>query len=428
MYRQPLPSRVRVLIIGGGIHGVGVLHDLSSRGWKDVHLVEKTQIGTATSSRSTKLIHGGLRYLRNIGDFPLVAEALRERKTLMALAPDLVQPLELYLPLPISGGMPAPILRTGLWLYDFLAGQAKIQSYRTVSPAEALAKAPILNIDATRRIFSYWDAQTDDLALVRRVAASAVRLGGGISEQAQVLRIIPSSDGWQVEIDAGGQRQVVSARYVLNAAGPWANILLNRSGLRPAYEGVNSEGIHLVFPDVGLKVGMFLQDPKDHRIFFVVPWLGKTLVGTTEDLYDGDPDQLRVRREPVEYLLERSRHYLKVGWQAADIEAQFTGLRWLAANRSRDLSSTSRADLVSEQPSGRGVLYTIYGGKLTSYRSLAKTIADRILKHFGEATPSRTHLADAWLKPSEAAGLMSDIPGMSRFLPGGIVYNPSEGF
>ena len=427
MYQAPIPARVRLLILGGGIHGVGVLHDMVSRGWKDVHLLEKGLLGNATSARSTKLIHGGLRYLRNLRDFPLVAEALRERKVLMMLAPDLVKPLELFLPLPKQGGVPAPILRAGLMMYDLLAGRAKLQPYSVVTPEDALRRVPILDVAATRKIFSFWDAQTDDLGLVRRVAASAVRHGAGVTEGCRATAIAPTEDGWNVDVVTGGERQTVSALYVMNATGPWANQLLESSQMKPVYHGVNSEGTHLLFPDAGMTAGMFLQDPLDHRIFFVLPWQGHTLVGTTETLYGGDPDVLRVRSESVEYLLKCCRQYLAVNWTERDIKAQFTGLRWLAADENRELSRTSRAYVIGEHKSGRGSLMTLYGGKLTTYRNLAKTIGDRICQHYGEAVRSRTHLPELWLSPEEALDLVAkEARPIDRFLPGGIAYTPPE--
>src|SRR5690606_3789765 len=250
MHPKELPTRVRVLVIGGGIHGVGVLHDLASRGWTDVHLIEKDRLAAGTSSRSTKLIHGGLRYLQNIRDFGLVAEALRERHRLLTLAPDLVKPVEMLFPILKGEGMPRFMVKIGLSLYDALAGRYGIQGHRILPAEEVAQKAAILDVSLTKATYSFWDAQTDDAALVRRIGASAVHLGAGISEQHQVIGITPDQDGWQVKVRTpAGRVQTVSALYIVNAAGPWANQLLESSQIKPTHRALNNKGVHLLLPD-----------------------------------------------------------------------------------------------------------------------------------------------------------------------------------
>lgn len=420
MHQDPLPTRVRLLVLGGGIHGVGVLHDLATRGWHDIHLVEKSSLGAGTSSRSTKLIHGGLRYLRHIRDFWLVAESLKERQVLTRVAGDLVKPLELLLPAIKGQGMPPWMLRAGLFLYDILARKARIKPHQKVSFSAAREKIPFLRVDEMKQIFSFWDCQTDDLRLVRRVAASARALGAKITEGCRAVSIKQTDDGWLVDLEtADGKRHQVSTLYILNALGPWANTILEKSSIRPVYRGINNEGVHLLFDDIGLQAGVFAQSPEDGRIFFVLPWKKMTLVGTTESIYGGDPDKLVIREEAVNYLLERANRYLDVGWKNSDIRAVFSGLRWLALDEKRDLSSTSRGYEIGEHSSARGLLLTIYGGKLTTYRRLSETIGDRITSHFGEFRPSRTADAAMWVKPGENENI-----GIERFLPGGLAFNP----
>lgn len=426
MFADPLPARVRVLVLGGGIHGVGILHDLASRGWRDIHLVEKSRCGSGTSSRSTKLIHGGLRYLRNIRDFWLVSESLRERKVLLRLAGDIVKPLELLLPALKRAGMPRFMLRTGLGLYDLLAGKAGIAKHRHLSIAEARAKVPTLDMDIITSVFSFWDAQTDDLALVRRVAASARKLGAGISEGWTARSFQRTEDGWLVHlVSAAGEVRLVSALYVVNALGPWANSFLEQNGLTPVYTGFNNEGIHLLFPDMGHKAGTLLQSPEDDRIFFVLPWFGKTLVGTTESVFAGDPDKLHIQEESVRYLLGRANRFFKGAFREQDIQATFSGLRWLACDDKRDISRTSRGYEIGEHANQRGLMLTLYGGKLTTYRKLSETIGNRILSHFGEQRPSRTHEAEMWAKAEDVPNEPTfAIPG--RFQTGGIAFNPRD--
>jgi glycerol-3-phosphate dehydrogenase len=405
-YDDEIPARVRVLVLGGGIHGTGLLHDMASRGWRDIHLVEKRTLGFGTSSRSTKLIHGGLRYLKRLSDFGLVSEALRERRLLMNLAPDLVRPVELLFPILKHGGMPRFMVKTGLTLYDRLAGKYRLEPHRTVPAAEVADKAPILNQDLVGPVYSFWDGQTDDLGLVARVAASARQLGAGITEGCAATRLTPIDDGWSVEVQkADGTRRTISALYVVNAVGPWANSLMEASGIAPTHRAMNNKGAHLLFDDIGLKAGLFLQSAGDGRIFFLLPWQGHTLLGTTEDLYDGDPDAVGVSEADIVYLLENCNKFLKTPLQQKDIVKVFAGLRWLAVEAGHGISDTSRHYVIGERASKRGLLLTLYGGKLTTYRNLSQTIGDRITRHFGEFRASRTTEADAWVAAAQTPAL-----------------------
>jgi glycerol-3-phosphate dehydrogenase len=403
MKNDQLPHRVRVLIIGGGIHGVGVLHDLASRGWKDVHLVEKDTLGAGTSSKSTKLIHGGLRYLKRIRDFGLVTEALHERRKLMQIAPDLVQPVEMLFPVLKKGGMPGFVVKMGLWLYDILAGRAKLHRHRRLSASEVTSKAPILDMSLVQKVYSFWDGQTDDLGLVYRIAASAQKLGAGISEGCRAVKMKATEDGWSVDvIDSAGQRHTISALYVVNGAGPWAHQILDESGISPSFTAINNKGAHLLVDDLGLKAALFLQSTKgDGRIFFVLPWEGYTLVGTTETIYEGNPDAMRVDDAEVKYLLENVNQFLTRKVQYSEIKRVFAGLRWLAVEAGHNISETTRAYSLGEKTSGRGLLITLYGGKLTTYRNLSKVIGDRITKHFGDYKPSRTEDPSMWVSGHE---------------------------
>lgn len=402
-YADDMPTRVRVLILGGGIHGVGILHDMASREWRDIHLIEKSRLGAGTSSKSTKLIHGGLRYLRRLSDFGLVAEALKERQMLMRLAPDLVKPVELLFPILKHGGMPRIMIKAGLSLYDRLAGRYKLEPHRKLTHAEVTTKAPLLNQETVGAVYSFWDAQTDDLGLVDRVAASAHKLGAGITEGAEAVRIAQTDDGWDVDVRlSNGEMHTVSALYVINALGPWANMLLERSQIPPVHSGVNNKGVHLLFPDLGLKAGLFLQSSKgDGRIFFMLPWEGHTLLGTTEDLYPGDPDKVTVDEADVAYLLQNCNSFLAKPLLRSDVTRTFVGLRWLAVEAGHTLSETTRAYSIGERAGKRGLLMTLYGGKLTTYRNLSRIIGDRITKHFGEFQGSRTDLPECWASVAE---------------------------
>jgi glycerol-3-phosphate dehydrogenase len=398
-----LPTRVRVLVLGGGIHGVGVVHDLASRGWRDVLLVEKDTVGHGTSSRSTKLIHGGLRYLRRISQFGMVAESLKERKLLIDLAGDLVKPIEFYYPILKKGGSPAIAIKTGLFLYDFLAGRQRLHRHSKVDLQTVAAHAPNLDLSKVSKVYSYFDGQTDDLALVQRVASSAVNLGAQIFEHTKVVKITPCDDGWNVDLKlANGQIKTISTLYIVNGLGPWAHSILEESGLKPTHAAVNNKGVHLILRNsMGLDRGLFLESPDDGRIFFMIPWLEHVLLGTTEEKFDRNPDLLDVSEQDVNYLLERCNRYLHQPIVKNDIISHFAGLRWLAVDQDRSLTKTSRESVVGEIVSNRGLLLTIYGGKLTSYRSLCEKIGNRITEHFGEFRPSKTAEAVSWVTTSD---------------------------
>jgi glycerol-3-phosphate dehydrogenase len=416
MYQAKLPDRVRVLVLGGGIHGVGVLHDMASRGWQDIHLVEKSTLAAGTSSRSTKLIHGGLRYLKNIKDFGMVMEALKERKLLMELAPDLNKPVELLFPILKEGGLPKIAIKAGLTMYDRLAGKYGLEPHRYIEPEEVEEICPVIDSSKFSAMYSFFDGQTDDYALVHRVAHSSVKLGAKISENSKVVGITDTGDGWDVQVEnEDGEIKTISALYIVNCLGPWANMILEKSKIPPTHFAINNKGIHLILNDIGIKTGMFLESPKDQRIFFVLPWKGYTLVGTTEELFSGDPDALKVESSEVDYLLERMNFYLKTPIKRSQILKVFSGLRWLISSPGGNLTSTSRSHEIGEIESRRGMMLTIYGGKLTTYRSLSKKIGDRITSHFGEFKASTTHEHDSWVGVDEAVALKADV--LSRFEP-----------
>lgn len=411
MYRNRLPEQTQVLVLGGGIHGVGILHDLASRGWKDIHLIEKARLGNGTSSKSTKLIHGGLRYLQHIRDFPLVSEALHERALLLELAGDLVKPLEIIFPLVQADLLNRMKIKAGLSLYDLLAGRSKIARHKTVSSAYVRERVPIFATDKLYKAFSFWDGQTDDLALVQRVAASAAALGAGISEGCKALRVQACEDGWLVDVASDqGELHTIKATYVLNLLGPWSNILLEQSGLTPHYLGLANKGIHLVLPDRGLQAGLIMQTLIDDRIFFMLPWMGHTLLGTTESLYAGDFDNITVEHEEVRYLLNAANHYLARPFKEQEIRSCFAGLRWLPATPGENPSTISREHVIGEHTGGKGLLFTLYGGKLTTYRSLAKIIGNRITRHAGAFVASTTHLKSQWI---DAAKVQASPPSIT---------------
>lgn len=395
-----IESRYRVIILGGGIHGVGVAHDLATRGWRDVLVVEKSIIGAGTSSRSTKLIHGGLRYLQHPRDFPLVAEGLEERALLTKLAPDIVKPLSFIFPVLAKGGMPRLMVKAGLWLYDALSLGRSLGRHQWLNLDDAYKEAPILKKSVFKGFYRFYDGQTDDLELTRRVARSAEMLGVTIKEHAQALSVSHGETGWKVTLKIGDELVVTQAKYVVNALGPWAHEFLNASSIKPKVEGFNNQGTHVIVRDLGLKSGLFLQSPEDRRIFFILPWKGYTLIGTTEDDFQGRPDDCKPEDHQIDYLLDHCNRFLSVTLTRNDVIQTFSGMRWLARDPKSGISDTSRSHLITEHIEGSDVMYTIYGGKLTAYRALSKDVAEKIIKSFGETSVSKTHLPEMWAAPT----------------------------
>jgi glycerol-3-phosphate dehydrogenase len=371
-----------VAVIGGGITGAGIALDAVSRGLS-VALIEKRDFASGASSRSTKLIHGGLRYLRNF-EFRLVRESLRERATLSRIAPHLAEPLAFVIPL-YDATKPSPLgrnslkLRLGLWLYDRLAGRENIAPHRRLSKEETLELAPMLSPDGLTGALLYYDAVTDDARLVIEVVKTAARAGSVIANYAEAVGFM-KEDGHirsirVVDRLAGGELHI-RARVFINASGVWsdevARFLNGRqtSILRP------SKGIHIVVPARRLRnqAAVLIPSIGEQRFLFVVPWHGQTMIGTTDADYRGDLDDPPVEQAEIDRVLRSA----SLAFPAADLSAEdvvgaFAGLRPLVATGGKSTAELSRKDEIIEDPSG---LISIIGGKLTTYRLMAERATD----------------------------------------------------
>jgi glycerol-3-phosphate dehydrogenase len=292
--------------------------------------------------------------------------------------------------------MPRFFVKVGLTLYDALSMGRSLGRHSWLTADQAFREAPILDKSVFKGFYRFFDGQTDDLELTRRVAQSAQMLGASVVEYTEALSIAHDEHGWSIQLRQGGKTTVVTTRFLVNALGPWAHELLDASGIPPKVMGINNQGTHIMVRDLGLQSGLFLQSPEDSRIFFVLPWKGFTLIGTTEDNYDGPADQCRPEEHQIQYLLERCNRFLSVKLSRDDVIQSFSGMRWLAKDPKSGLSDTSRSHLITKHDFGSDVMYTIYGGKLTAYRALAEEVADMIVKAFGERTKSRTRLKDCW--------------------------------
>ena len=392
--RQP-PTANRVAIVGGGINGAGIAWELVRRGY-DVTLFDKGTCGAQTSSATTKMIHGGLRYLEHL-HFALVRESLRERAWLLEHAPALVKPLEILLPVYEDSPRSRSVIRTGLMMYDRLAGGENIASHQSLDMQKMLERAPLAP-QGLRGGFSYWDAQVDDFALVRTVIASAIRDGATVRERTRVDALRRDGDGWIVRTGHGDESRFDVA---VNAAGPWMNELLRANGIDAPYVLSLVRGSHLVLKHAVGDTGLLLQSTTDRRVFFVLPWKGTTLVGTTEVVQEGSPDLAHATAEEVRYLIDRFNRYFRDPISASDVQSAFAGVRPLVGRATNPSAIDRDARVVRN-----GNIINVFGGKMTTFMALARKVALRVDNAFGRTRDAKPAVFDrtAALHPERSEG------------------------
>ena len=369
-----------LLIIGGGITGVAVARDAALRGFRTA-LVEKNDFGSGTSSRSSRLIHGGIRYLEYY-QFKLVFEACGERCTMRTVAPRLVRPLPFLYPL-YRGQKPAPwTLRAGLVLYDALGLFRNVQRHRWLRPPEVKRREPLVAGRGLLGAARFYDAQVDDARLTLMTAKAAHFHGAVLANHARVAGLMSAGGrvvGAQVVDEINGQEIEVRARVIVNAAGVWVDGVrqLSKHPSRPMTRP--TKGIHLVIPRARLasQHAVVFDSPRDGRHVFLIPWDDFALIGTTDTDYDGDLDNPAANQEDVEYLLEAVQHAFP-GAQIKhdDIISTFAGLRPLIFSTGGTYTLSREHEIV-ESPPG---LITVAGGKLTTHRLMGKQLTDRVEK------------------------------------------------
>ncbi len=382
-----------LLVIGGGIIGAGILWDASLRGLSCA-LVEQADFASGTSSKTTKLIHGGIRYLEQL-EFGLVRQAIRERQNLLRSAPQLVKPLPFLIPVIGNSPRPWPIVALGVTLYDWLAGKASLQRCRLLDKFKAREAEPLLGSTEVKRAALYHDAQMDDTRLVLETLQSAANGGAVVANYCSVNRFLFKGDriaGAEVQDRLKGAAIPVRAAVVVNATGPWADQIrrLASAGIRPIVR--MSKGIHLVYPDIGLRQALVLSSPADRRIFFLIPWRKLTLIGTTDTDYQGDPGQAAASPEEIDYLLAQTNRLLpNLNLVKGKAISTFAGIRPLIAQEKKDPWAVSRSHRLQEDPNG---LISVVGGKFTTFRAIAEEVVGRVARRFPGSR----------LKPCETAG------------------------
>jgi glycerol-3-phosphate dehydrogenase len=404
-------ERFDVVVIGGGITGAGVALDAATRGYS-VALVEKSDFASGTSSRSSKLIHGGLRYLQQF-DLGLVREALLERQLLVKLAPHLVRPLKIVVPA-FDGARPDRLVGLGLNMYDVMAAQRlrgrrssrregghaneepdwSPARHRLISGQEVVELLPALGPRVPTGGYLFYDCQTDDARLVLTVLGEAERFGAICSNRLEVTDLIHENGtaaGVKTRDAETGGELAIRADNVVNATGVWADRIspeeLHAEAEAPSIRPSRGTHVTVSKADLPLVAGAIVP-AGEGRTIFALPWLGRSLIGTTDNDYDGDINHVRPSREDIGYLLEATNEFFGTGLRDGDVTGAYAGVRPLiSTGDSRKSVDISRKAELYETSSG---LITITGGKLTTYRRMAKLAVDRLVERDGRQARCRT--------------------------------------
>jgi glycerol-3-phosphate dehydrogenase len=392
-------------IVGGGINGAGIARDAAGRGFR-VLLVEQSDLASGTSSASTKLIHGGLRYLEH-GWFRLVREALTEREIMLRMAPHLIRPMRFVLPAE-PGLRPAWQLRLGLFVYDHLGGRKTLPGTRSLDLAADPHGATLKG--RYRTGFEYSDCVADDSRLVVLNALDAAARGALIRTRTRCLRA-DRGEEWKIVLEARGRREVASARVLINATGPWLGQFTQSVLQQPAPADLRlDKGSHIVVRRLFGHDRGYIFQTADGRVVFVLPYERDfTLVGTTDGGFSGDPGAVKPSQEEINYLCAVVNDHLRAVIAPADVIWAFAGVRSLHDDGAGKPQDAMRDYvLVLDQPDAEAALLTVYGGKITTYRRLAEAALDRLAPVLG-ARP-------AWTKTSRLPGGDFPVDGVARLV------------
>jgi glycerol-3-phosphate dehydrogenase len=367
-----------LVIIGGGINGCGIARDAAGRGLS-VCLLEQNDLASGTSSASTKLIHGGLRYLEHY-EFRLVREALMEREVLWGIAPHIVRPLRFVLPHQ-KGLRPAWLLRLGLFLYDHLGGRKRLPPTKVLDLTRDPAGMP-LERGSYGKAFEYSDCWVDDARLVVLNAQDAARHGATIRTHAKVTRAERRGDSWIMDVEDPRSRksEQIEAGVLINAAGPWvADVLTQTCGQQTKANVRLVQGSHIIVPRLFKHERCYIFQNKDNRIIFAIPYEGEfTLIGTTDRDYTGDPAQVRASGEEIAYLCAAANEYFIAKLTPQDVVWTYSGVRPLYDDGTPAAQAATR-DYALDLNEGAGApLLSVFGGKITTYRQLALHALDKL--------------------------------------------------
>ena len=401
---------VDVLVIGGGITGAGIARDAALRGFRTA-LVDKSDFGAGTSSHSSRLIHGGIRYLEH-GAFRLVFEASHERRVLLRIAPHLVRPLAFLFPVYRGGRLPAWKLRAGMWLYDLLSSFRNVHWHRWFGAKKVRRVEPGLRDRGLIGAALYYDAQADDARLVIATLRSALRAGAIAANYVETTALLKPDGrvrGAVVRDVLTGETATIRANVVVSATGPWSDTMRRLDDPQAAPILRLTKGAHVTVPRrrVGNEHAVTLVSQLDGRVMFVLPWGDLAYIGTTDTDADSSPDALRITAADVTYLLRSANAaFPDAHLTSHDVVSAWVGLRPLLRADHANPSQVSREHQVFESPQG---LISIAGGKLTTYRVMARDVVDRVAKRLyeldGRAIPGRPPTDRLPLPGGEAAEL-----------------------
>ena len=374
---------VDLFVIGGGINGAGIARDAAGRGLKVV-LCEKGDLAEGTSSRSGKLIHGGLRYLEYY-EFRLVREALIEREVLLRLAPHIVWPLRFVLP-HSPQDRPAWLVRLGLFLYDHLGGRKRLPGTRVLDLLRDPEGAPLK--DSFSRGFEYSDCWVDDARLVILNARDAANRGADILTRSPCISARREEDVWIVRTrhTSTGEQKEYRARVLVNAAGPWvSDVLTGVAGSNSSRNVRLVKGSHIVVPKFWEGAHAYLVQNTDKRVIFINPYEGdKALIGTTDIAYEGSAEDVAADEDEIAYLLEAVNRYFKEHLTRADVLTVFSGVRPLFDDGKGNPSAVTRDYVFDLDETGGAPLLSVFGGKITTYRELAERGLQKLARFFPE--------------------------------------------
>ncbi|MGE0845565.1 MAG: glycerol-3-phosphate dehydrogenase [Flavobacteriaceae bacterium] len=373
-----------IAIAGGGINGCGVARDAAGRGYS-VLLAEMSDLASGTSSRSTKLVHGGLRYLEHY-EFRLVRESLMEREVLWGIAPHIIRPLRFVLP-HHKGLRPAWLLRLGLFLYDHIGGRRRLAPTRTLDLSRDEAGRPLK--PGYAKGFEYSDLWVDDARLVVLNARDAADKGADIRPRTRIVEAHRAGDHWDIALqDAAGNIRHERARLLVNAAGPWVDEFLTEPlGRNDTHHVRLVQGSHIVVPALFGHGRCYIFQNSDGRIIFAIPYEnGFTLIGTTDRDFEGDPATTRITPDEIAYLCRSASEYFRRGIAPDDVVWSFSGVRPLFDDGASKAQEATRDYVLRSEGGGADApLINVFGGKITTYRRLSEEILDLI----GEAIGAR---------------------------------------
>lgn len=404
---------VDLLVVGGGINGAGIARDAAGRGLS-VMLVEKDDLASHTSSASSKLVHGGLRYLERL-DLRLVRQSLAERERLLANAPHLVRPLRFVIPVG-DGSRPAWMIRLGLFAYDRLARRQTLPGSGSVD----LAGTPLGEAlkDAGRKAFAYWDCQVDDSRLVVANALDAAERGAAILTRTELVGARRQDGAWRALIrDRSGER-TVAARALVNAAGPWAGELRGRlNGLDRQLRIRLVKGSHILLPRLHRGDDAILLQNPDGRVVFAIPYRGRfTLVGTTDVDWSAPAGPAAIAEEEAEYLLATVARHFRRAPRRAEIAWSYAGIRALTDDGAKDASKVTRDHHFElDAPRGQAPALSLVGGKITTYRRVAEEALGLLAPFFRPV--GRDWTSAAPLPGGDLADLAGYRSGLARRHP-----------